>query len=226
MKTVDISLKKVLISDSGRFELDVLIQSDSQRIVLIGPSGAGKSLTLKMLAGLIRPESGRISINEEIYFDAAKCINLHARERQVGYLFQDYALFPHLNVHQNIAFGLTGGWFNPSKRAQLSIVTQWIDKFELQKVANNYPHQISGGQKQRVALARTLVTKPRILLLDEPFSALDQGLRIRMREELSQLQKELGIPMITITHDIEDADVLGDDVINLEGGRVTHQMIR
>jgi len=223
MKMIDISLQKILISDGDHFELDVSFNTDSKRIALLGPSGAGKSLTLRMIAGLIRPNSGRVLIGGSTYYDSEKSLNLAARERQVGYVFQDYALLPHLTVVQNIAFGLQQGWFNPSRQYRSELVTHWLDKFELRSVALNYPHQISGGQKQRVALARALAPNPRVLLLDEPFSALDRSMRLRLRAELSALQTELSIPIITITHDVEDAEVLGEEVVQLLDGRVFSQ---
>ena len=220
MSLIDVSVRKTLASDSGEFELNVTFQSDSRRIVLLGPSGAGKSLTLRIIAGLIRPDDGRIAVNGRVYFDKKYQVQLPARKRKTGFLFQDYALFSHLTVRQNIAFGLHQGWMNPGKQESAPEVVDWIKTFELEAVALNYPHQISGGQKQRVALARALVANPHILLLDEPFAALDQDLRGRMREEVSLLQKKLNIPMITITHDEQDAQVLGDHVIRLASGRV------
>jgi len=220
MSLIDVCVRKTLVSDSSAFELDVTFQSDSRRIVLLGPSGAGKILTLRLIAGLIKPDAGRIVVDGQVYVDKKSKRYLPASERETGFLFQDYALFPHLTVRQNVAFGLHRGLLNPSKRESAAQVVDWIQKFELEAVALNYPHQISGGQKQRVALARALVARPRILLLDEPFAALDQDLRARMREEVSALQTELNIPMITITHDQQDAEALGDHVIMLSQGRV------
>jgi len=185
MSLIDVCVRKTLVSDSSAFELDVTFQSDSRRIVLLGPSGAGKSLTLRLIAGLIKPDAGRIVVDGQVYVDKKSKLYLPA-----------------------------------SKRESAAQVVDWIQKFELEAVALNYPHQISGGQKQRVALARALVARPRILLLDEPFAALDQDLRARMREEVSALQTELNIPMITITHDQQDAEALGDHVIMLSQGRV------
>ena len=220
MSLIDVVLKKTLVSDSGEFELDVSFETESRRLVLLGPSGAGKSLTMRIIAGLIKPDAGRIIVDGRVYFDKKARVHLPACARKTGLLFQDYALFPHLTVGQNIAFGLSKGWLNPSKQDSSPEVVEWIQKFELGAVALNYPHQISGGQKQRVALARALVANPHVLLLDEPFAALDQALRARMREEVSLLQKELNIPMILITHDEQDAFVLGDHVIRLAQGRV------
>lgn len=208
------------------FSLDIAVRSDSRRVVLYGPSGAGKSLTLRAIAGLMTPQRGRIVLNGRTLFDHADNINLSAQERRVGYLFQDYALFNHLTVAQNIAFGLKRGWFNPPRRAHDPRVQQWIDSFELGAVAANYPSQISGGQRQRVALARALIAEPSMLLLDEPFAALDPALRTRMRSELSALQARLQVPMLMITHDPADVEIFGDHVFELRDGRVVADAVR
>ncbi|CAJ0814073.1 Sulfate/thiosulfate import ATP-binding protein CysA [Ralstonia wenshanensis] len=223
---IDLVVQKTLTSAARVFSLDVAVRSDSRRVVLYGPSGAGKSLTLRAIAGLMTPERGRIVLNGRTLFDHADSINLSAQERSVGYLFQDYALFNHLTVAQNIAFGLKRGWFNPPRRTRDPRVQQWIDTFELGTVAANYPSQISGGQRQRVALARALIADPSMLLLDEPFAALDPALRTRMRSELSALQARLQIPMLMITHDPADVEIFGDHVFELRDGRVVADAVR
>jgi molybdate transport system ATP-binding protein len=138
----------------------------------------------------------------------------------VGYLFQDYALFPHLTVAQNVAFGMRTGIFNPRKSTVPNAAARWLDTFELDAVAKHYPSQISGGQKQRVALARALAAEPDILLLDEPFSALDPPLRVRMRSELAALQSRLDLQMLIITHDPADVEALGEHVLEIREGRI------
>lgn len=218
--SLDVAIRKRLHSQGHDFTLDVAFSAREKRVALLGPSGAGKSLTMRAIAGLLRPDVGTISINGRCVFDAARDIDLPPQARRVAYLFQDYALFPHLDVAQNIAFGLRRGPFNPRKRTQHPQVQRWLQAFELQAQAALYPAQLSGGQKQRVALARALAREPDIVLLDEPLSALDPALRERMRAELSALQRRLDIPMLTITHDAEDAAALADQVFVLKDGRI------
>jgi molybdate transport system ATP-binding protein len=216
--TVDI--RKTLTSAERRFTLDVSFTTTAQRVVLFGPSGAGKSLTLQAVAGLLRPDDGVITLNGDTLFDSTRGIDETPQTRKLAYLFQDYALFPHLNVRQNIAFGLHGGWLNPRRRVAHAELDYWLDALDLRSVAGNHPAQLSGGQKQRVALARALVAKPRLLLLDEPFSALDGPLRERMRRELSELQTRLDIPTLLITHDPDDVAFFGDQVVQIYDGGV------
>ncbi|MBW9333358.1 ATP-binding cassette domain-containing protein [Herbaspirillum sp. RU 5E] len=218
--SVDLHLQKQLRAADRVFSLDITLASDSQRIVLYGPSGSGKSLTLKAIAGLMRPDSGHIRIQGRTLFDSTQGIDVRVQERNVAYLFQDYALFPHLTVAQNIAFGLARGSVNLRRPAEHPAVRQWLQAFELDTIAHSRPSQISGGQRQRVALARALVAEPDMLLLDEPFSALDLSLRQRMRAELADLQTRLQVPMLLITHDPADVEALGQTVFELRDGRL------
>lgn len=219
----DLDITKTLRSGQRSFTLRVQLQSDSQRIAILGPSGAGKSVTLKTIAGLIRPDQGHIRLDGTPLFDHAAGINQTPQQRKVAYLFQDYALFPHLNVRQNIAFGLYKGWRNPNAHTDHERVSYWLDVFELQALAHQMPSELSGGQRQRTALARALVAEPRALLLDEPFAALDSALRRRMRAELDGLQQRLQVPMVLITHDPEDAHALGHEVLNMHHGTVVNE---
>ncbi len=216
----DISITKSLRSGKREFKLDATFDSASKRLVIFGPSGSGKSLTLKAIAGLLTPDSGHIRLGGITLFDKQAGINLPPQQRKIGYMFQDYALFPHLNVRQNIGFGLAKGWLNPGKHQASADVDHWIDLFQLEQVAHQFPAELSGGQRQRTALARALVNQPRALLLDEPFAALDPELRDQMRTELDQLQQTLALPMIVISHDQADARLLASKVIRLRDGRI------
>lgn len=204
---LDIALKKRL---PNGLQIEASLKSDVARNVILGFSGSGKTLFLKMIAGLLKPDTGHICVQNDVFFDSSAGINLSTQARQVAYLFQDYALFPHLTVAQNVAFSLHHRYWNPRRHTSQALVAQWLAKLEISAVANSYPAQLSGGQKQRVALARALVSQPRILLLDEPFSALDTALRARTRRLVADLQSEYRIPMLLISHDREDADYFGD----------------
>jgi molybdate transport system ATP-binding protein len=220
---ISLDISKTLRSGEREFQLDVRFASHGQRAVVYGPSGAGKSQMMKALAGLMSPDRGRIELAGRCLYDGETGINVPARERNVAYLFQDYALFPHLNVRQNIGFGLQRGWRNPRAAVDGEAIRYWLQAFELEHVAHQFPHQLSGGQRQRVALARALAPQPSALLLDEPFAALDPGLRERMRAELDALQRRLAIPMLIITHDPEDVRVFGEHVLRMEQGRIVEE---
>ncbi|MFO1267302.1 MAG: ATP-binding cassette domain-containing protein [Rubrivivax sp.] len=217
---------------TARFELDVRFTSAARRVVIHGPSGAGKTPTLRMIAGITRPDRGRIAVAGHLLADSAAGHWLAPQARHLGYMFQDYALFPHLTGRQNIAFARRRGWTNPRRDSGRdadrdsadAAVDRWIATFHLEPVAAHYPHQLSGGQRQRTALARALVSEPRALLLDEPFAALDTRLRRRLRQELLELQQQLGLPMLLITHDEEEVRQLAEEVVPLHGGRVVDSM--
>jgi molybdate transport system ATP-binding protein len=206
---------------SRRFQLRVQLRGLARRTVIYGPSGAGKTLTLQALAGLLAPDSGRISFGGQLLYDSSAGIDVPARNRRFGYLFQDYALFPHLTVRQNIAFALQRGLVNPGARhGGGEAVDRWLHTFELADVAAQRPNELSGGQRQRTALARALVNHPRALLLDEPFSALDPELRERMRGELDKLLDRIDVPVVMITHDPQDLVWFGEQAIHLRDGAV------
>ena len=219
-----VDIRKTLRAHDRIFQLDIKFHSDQDLMVIFGPSGSGKSLTIQAIAGLITPDLGQILLNGQPLFDSQADINLRARERNVGYLFQDYALFPHLTVAQNIAFPLQRSAFARLDDAARSEVGQFLAAFELAEFAASYPRQLSGGQRQRVALARALIRKPDILLLDEPFAALDPLLRHKMRQELLQIQSRIGVPMVVITHDPADVELFADNLIIFENGRVRESL--
>ncbi len=217
----DIALRKQLRHGDTRFALDVRFSSTAQRVVLHGPSGAGKTQTLRMIAGITAPDAGRVAVAGRVLCDTSVGLSLSPQQRRLAYVFQDYALFPHLTVRQNIAFALSTGWRNPSRAASDPQVDHWLRSFRLEAHAGHYPHQISGGQRQRTALARALVTQPAALLLDEPFAALDKHLRQSLRQELKALQEALQLPLLLITHDEDDIESLAEDVVHVDAGQVT-----
>lgn len=216
----DVALRKQLRHGASRFELDVRFASAARRIALFGPSGAGKTQALRLIAGITRPDAGRVAVAGQLLFDSTAGLSLTPQQRRLGVVFQDHALFPHLTVRQNIAFARHGGWRNPPRAGRDEAVQRWIASFHLEAVAGHYPHQLSGGQRQRTALARALVAEPAALLLDEPFAALDKPLRVRLREELAELQTQLALPMLLITHDDDDLRALAEAVVQFDAGRV------
>ncbi len=215
----DVSVQKKFSSAHRQFEINLSFQSNAKRLVLFGPSGAGKTQLLKMLSGLTTPDSGHIRFAHIDLFNASKQICQTPQERALAYVFQEYALFPHLTVRQNISFSLHKSWFNPGKQFVNAEVDKWLNKFQLTPLADQYPHQLSGGQSQRVALARALVMQPRAILLDEPFSALDEHLRQTLRQELNEVQTLMDIPMILISHNPDDVKSFGDDIIEIAQGQ-------
>jgi molybdate transport system ATP-binding protein len=184
--------------------------------VLFGPSGCGKTTILRSLAGLERPDAGRIQFGGETWFDAASNTFRTPQARDVGLLFQDYALFPHLTVAQNVSFGLRA--LPRAERARR--VEEMLALFEITGLSDRYPHQVSGGQQQRIALARVMVRRPRLLLLDEPLSSLDATLRENLRWELRRLLSELRVPTVLVTHDRVEAISLADEVIVMDDGAI------
>lgn len=186
--------------------------------VLFGPSGCGKTTILRCLAGLERPEQGAITFGDEVWFDREKGVFRSPQQRGIGYLFQEYALFPHLTVADNIAYSLQGATAHERKQK----VAEMLERFELVGLEHRYPQQISGGQQQRAALARTLISRPRLLLLDEPLSALDAMLREQLREELRRLLAAFRLPVVVVTHDRAEVHALADQVVILDQG-ITRQ---
>lgn len=200
------------------FELNLELNIDNQIIVLWGPSGCGKTTTLNVLAGLLTPDQGWINLDDRVLFSSSGRINIPTRHRHIGYLFQDYALFPHKTVLQNVRYGIRGQSLDRSISPQDP--QQLLKSFGIQHLVDRYPGQLSGGEKQRVALARALVVNPQLLLLDEPFSALDYDNKVSLRRELKQIHEDWPIPFVMVTHDREDAMYLGDAIMKMELGKI------
>ena len=198
------------------FSLDVSWEIGNELAVLFGYSGAGKSLTLKLVAGLMKPDSGIIESNGTVCFNSVSGIDLPPQNRSFGYVFQDLALFPHMTVRENILYGAKGVSIN--ERAER--LSGLINKFRIQGIEDKMPSEISGGQKQRVAFARAMIRRPEVLLLDEPFSALDLPLRIEMQDFLREIRQDFGVPVVLITHDPSEAGALADTMIIYAGGSV------
>lgn len=198
------------------FKLDVSWAIGNELAVLFGFSGSGKSLTLQLIAGLIKPDSGVISVNGSTYFDSSRHVNAAPQKRSVGYVFQDLALFPHMTVKQNILFGAKGVTESDTNDRY----REMTEAFYLNELENKRPTEISGGQRQRVAFARALIRRPEVLLLDEPFSALDTPLRIEMRSFLKDLRRAFRVPVVLVTHDASEAATLADSIVVYSEGSV------
>lgn len=204
----------------GEFQLAVEFETSGGVVVLFGPSGAGKSLTLKMIAGLETPDGGVIRIGDRTLFDSTAGINLAPQQRNVGYVPQNYAVFPHLSALDNVSYPLRKGRRAVPVADARQRAAELLASFGLAGREDALPSELSGGQLQRVAFARALATEPEILLLDEPFAALDAPIRAELRSEFRRVQRELGIPAVFITHDIEEAAMLADRLVVLIGGRL------
>lgn len=212
--SIEVKIKK----DFGSFKLDIGFKSSSRRIGILGASGCGKSLTLKCLAGIENPDAGRIAVNEKVLFDTEEKICLKPQVRKVGYLFQNYALFPTMTVEENIAAGLSG-----KKEDKRKKIRPFIEKFQLQGLEKRLPSQLSGGQQQRVALARILVYEPEVILLDEPFSALDIYLRDQMQRELMGILREYKGIVILVSHSRDEVYRMSEELLVLDAGKITGQ---
>ena len=206
---IEIAIKKSF----GAYKLDFQVKSDAKWIAILGASGSGKSLILKSIAGVECPDSGKIVVDGRILYDSESKVNLPSRERRVGYLFQNYALFPTMTVTENIAVGIK------DKKKKQKITGTFIEKYNLRGLENHYPTQLSGGQQQRVALARMMAAKPEIILLDEPFSALDHHLREEMHRELISYLKDFSGTVIFVSHDRDEVYRLSDEMVILQDGK-------
>lgn len=209
------AIEAVIKYKAGGFTLNLDIRSDAKRIGILGASGTGKSMTLKMLAGILRPDQGRIAVDGRILFDSEQRIDMKPQRRKVGYLFQNYALFPSMTTAQNIGAGI------PEKQADKGeIIASLIRRFGLEGLEEQYPSQLSGGQQQRVALARILAVSPDVILLDEPFSALDVHLRDRMNRELFMQLEDFPGTVVMVSHSRDEIYRFGEEIIIIDQGKV------
>jgi molybdate transport system ATP-binding protein len=220
---IDVRVQLSVSDRRRRFDLDVAFATEAPCVALYGPSGAGKSLTLQAMAGLLPVQAGHVRLNGRALLDTAARLDLPPEARGVGYLFQHYALFPHLSVRDNIGFGLTS-WRRRLQAADAARVDALIESFGLTALARSRPTTLSGGQQQRVALARALACNPRVLLLDEPFAALHSALKRELREELKRVRAQWGIPAVMVSHDVDDVVALADEVLLFDGGRIVERL--
>lgn len=207
------SLKVNIKKRLGNFNLDVAFETERGVFAILGASGCGKSMTLKCIAGIETPDEGRIELNGRILYDSAKKINLTPQKRRVGYMFQDYALFPNMTVEQNIKAGM-------GKHPEEEKVRSYINRFRLEGMEKHYPAQLSGGQKQRVAMARMIASEPDILLLDEPFSALDSYLKWELEQEMRDMLAEVQKPVLFVSHNRDEVYRLCSVVSCIDHGKM------
>lgn len=208
--SVEIQIKK----DFGSFVLEVNFSSSDNRIGILGASGCGKTMTLKCIAGIEKPDEGRIIIGDRVFFDSEKKMNLPARDRKIGYLFQNYALFPHMTVETNIGIGI-----REKGRKKEEKVKRLIEKFQLGGLEKRYPSQLSGGQQQRTALARILACEPNMILLDEPFSALDGFLRENMQQEMLRILKGYEGNVLMVSHSRDEIYRFSNRLVIMDQGK-------
>jgi molybdate transport system ATP-binding protein len=202
--------------ESAGFTLDLDFKAGAAITVLFGPSGSGKTLTLDMIAGFVRPDEGRIMLDDAILFDGQARVNIPPRSRRCGYVFQNYALFPHMTLRENLGFAV-------EKRPRLErhrVVNEMLEHFHLTEAGGRRPHEVSGGQKQRCSIARALIGSPKLLLLDEPARGLDAPLRAELYSTLRQVRADYNIPILLVTHDLEEALELGNEMLVLREGRL------
>ena len=214
------SLHVEATTDLGALRLEVELDVPAGRCLAIaGPSGAGKSSSLRIAAGLLRPATGRVTCGDAVWLDTERGIDRNPEERRCGYVFQDYALFPHQRAWQNVAYALRD---RPRARRQEE-ARGWLARFGLEDLADARPATLSGGERQRVALARALARRPDVLLLDEPLSALDTRTRASAGRQLAEALRETEVPSILVTHDFAEAALFGDEVAVIDAGRVVQQ---
>jgi molybdate transport system ATP-binding protein len=212
-----VDIQKRLESDkSGSFALNVRFATEDGITILFGPSGSGKTTTLRAIAGIIKPDQGKINVGDKTYFDSDERIDVSIQERRVGYVFQDYALFPHLTAEQNVSYGVK----DPSTASRRERALSMLALFKVDHIRHRYPENMSGGEQQRIALARALASDPLVVLLDEPLSAVDVETRSGLLDEIAAAQARVGIPFVYVTHNITEAMRLGSQAVVLEQGKV------
>jgi molybdate transport system ATP-binding protein len=205
--------------ESAGFHLDVQFEAAAGITVLYGPSGSGKTMTLDSIAGFVMPDAGRIMLGNRILFDAEAPVQLRPQHRACGYVFQNYALFPHMTVRQNLAFAA----YQLPRLERHRRIAELLDRFRLDDLAGRYPRELSGGQKQRASIARALIAEPQALLLDEPGRGLDAQLRTDLYSLVLEMKKSLRIPVLLVTHDLEECFALADNVLIYSRGRIVHR---
>ncbi|MGV8135131.1 MAG: sulfate/molybdate ABC transporter ATP-binding protein [Mangrovibacterium sp.] len=213
-KMIRIDIEKLMHTAQGEMNLSIKASiCPGELIILFGPSGAGKTTLLRILSGLLNPDKGIVMFGETVWFDSGKKINLAPQQRDIGFMFQDYALFPNMTVEGNIFFA--------QKSKDIKAVEKLISVFDLNELRKRKPGKLSGGQKQRVALARALACKPQLLLLDEPLSALDAKMRMTLQDEIIQAHQLSGVTTIMVSHDLNEVFRLASLVISIENGIIT-----
>jgi molybdenum ABC transporter ATP-binding protein len=213
---LDVRFQKTFRSNGDAFSLDVAFTARGGFTVLFGPSGAGKTSALRAIAGILAPETGKIQLDGRTYFDSASGTNVPIQQRRVGYVFQEYLLFPHLTAEQNVAYGLRSKAAGAGRQHPAEL----LELMGVSYAARRYPRELSGGEQQRVALARALASAPALMLLDEPLSAVDASTRARLLDEIVALQRRSAIPFLYVTHSPADAVRAADEVLLMENGRV------
>lgn len=214
--SLKVAIKKSHKSHGLHFVVDVDFIANKGVTVLFGPSGSGKTTVLDCVAGLMTPESGQIEFQHEVLFDSHRGLNLSVRSRRCGYVFQSDTLFPHMTVRENLDFGR---WWKGSNEG----LDSTVERYKVRTLLDKYPRQLSGGEKQRVSIARTLLATPSVLLLDEPFSGVDDATKFDLIQELASWVEAVEMPVLYVTHAIEEVFLLGERVIVLEEGKIAKQ---